>query len=426
MPRRKKPASSSVPGLTRRGNRAYYHRVFPEAVGGDRIYRTLEAVWDTPEATRHALAVGTFWDRGDWGIIRRWADGDFHISELVKAVREGAYDSLRRLHSEGYLLGRAVEEHLERIEAIRRSGTIRNHTVVCKALIEHFGADTPMHEITSARAENFLHEAKETTGGAPWSSNTQKHYRMVASALWNFIIAREAEEAERKNAVPTLTRNPWSKAEVMGERPFKPNVLTDEERNDLLYHEDVKGTPGCTLVALAFLAGLRQQEATNLRTSVDVELWPESKWTDVLAGYLHIQSRKGDQAWDTKTDNSDRRVPIVPRLGRILLEHIERGYAGRSYLLRPIQADKPISGDTAVRWTRGAYEAAGIRYGRDEGEGLTLHSGRHSCATTLLSNGVSIAVVAEWLGDTQETVLKTYSHALPRDRELALKILEEA
>jgi len=41
-----------------------------------------------------------------------------------------------------------------------------------------------------------------------------------------------------------------------------------------------------------------------------------------------------------------------------------------------------------------------------------------------LSGGASIAVVAEFLGDTQETVLGTYSHALPRDRELALKVLE--
>ena len=425
MPRRRQARAHRVTGLTRRGARASYHRALPAAVGGDRISTSLEADWGTQLATDRATAIGQYWDRGDWTLLRRWQAGEIHVSDLVRAVRDGSYDRLRQLNLDGYLLGRGAREHMERTEATRQPGTIRNHRVVCDALLEHFGADRPMHDITTAEAEGFLHAPKDSNGGEPWAENTQRQYRMVASALWNFVIGREAEEAERAGAVPTVKRNPWSKARVREGRTIKPNVLTEEERDDLLYHPQVKGTPGGTLVALAFLAGLRQAEATNLRTSVDVELWPEEEWT-TQAGWIHVQSRKGELAWESKTDNSDRSVPIVPRLGRILLEHMRRGFAGRNYFLHPRHEDKPITQHTAARWTRAAYEAARIKYGRDDGDALTLHSGRHTCATVLLSHGVSIAVVAEWLGDTQETVLKTYSHALPRDRELALRVLEGA
>jgi integrase len=67
-----------------------------------------------------------------------------------------------------------------------------------------------------------------------------------------------------------------------------------------------------------------------------------------------------------------------------------------------------------------ARERAGI-------PGLKFATGqhvlRHTAATTWLSNGLSLAKVAVYLGDTQEVVLSTYSHALPDDDDRAREIM---
>lgn len=430
MPRKqttRRRSRATIPGLQRRGRRAYYARRMPEAVGGDRIYRSLEADWGTEDAVVRATALNTLWSRGDWHVIRRWDAGEIHISELVRAVRDGDYERLKRLNAEGYLLGRAVEEHLRRTEATRRWRTYVTHRSVCEALLRHFGPDRPMHTITTQEIEGFLHAPRgEGEDADPWAPATQALYRMVGGALWQYAIEREREEAELKGAIPTLTRNPWRSARIRRAPRVRPAVLTPEEIRDLLNHPEVRGTPQAAFLACAAYAGLRQQEIANLRITEDVVIWPESEWTPTQAGVLRIQNRKGEAEWYAKTDHSERDVPITPALARILLEHIRRGYAGQRYLFRAPGRDRPIHRSTSDRWTERCFRAAGIRYGRKDGEGLTLHHLRHSYATMLLSRGVSIAAVAELMGDTQEVVLQTYSHALPNDRERALRIIEAA
>ncbi|HEX7050101.1 MAG TPA: site-specific integrase, partial [Longimicrobiales bacterium] len=386
------------------------------------------AEWGSDAAVQRATAVGQLWDRGDWPVLRRWQAGEVHVTELLRAVRDGDYDRLRRVNTDGYLLERAVEEHLQRTEATRRPATLRNHRMVCQALLDCFGADRPMHTITTQEIEAFLHAPRETIRGdegpAPWSPATQAHYRMVGGALWRYAIEREAEEAALRGAVPSLTRNPWRSARIRRDPRVRPSVLTPEEIRDLLAHPEVQGTPQAAFLACAAYAGLRQQEIAHLRTTEDVVIWPEARWTRTQAGVLRIQNRKGEDEWYAKTDHSERDVPITPALARMILDHIRRGYAGARYLFRAPGRDEPIHPSTAARWTERAFEAAGIRYGRTGADGLTLHHLRHSYATMLLSQGVSIAVVAELMGDTQEVVLQTYSHALPNDRERALAIVE--
>jgi integrase len=53
----------------------------------------------------------------------------------------------------------------------------------------------------------------------------------------------------------------------------------------------------------------------------------------------------------------------------------------------------------------------------------TPHVLRHTAATNWLANGLNLAAVAAYLGDTKETILKTYSHVLPNDDEAAREIM---
>jgi integrase len=69
--------------------------------------------------------------------------------------------------------------------------------------------------------------------------------------------------------------------------------------------------------------------------------------------------------------------------------------------------------------------AAGVEESGRPGPGPEerQHVTRHTFATELLSNGVSLAKVAAYLGDTKETVLATYAHFLPGDETRARDVM---
>jgi integrase len=67
-----------------------------------------------------------------------------------------------------------------------------------------------------------------------------------------------------------------------------------------------------------------------------------------------------------------------------------------------------------------ARKRAGIPFVK---QATGMHVLRHTAATNWLANGLSIAMVAFYLGDTQETVVATYSHVLPSDETRARAIV---
>ena len=55
---------------------------------------------------------------------------------------------------------------------------------------------------------------------------------------------------------------------------------------------------------------------------------------------------------------------------------------------------------------------------------LTMHGLRHSCASLLVSEGVSIAAVSAYLGhENVEETLNTYSHLMPNDTDRMRRLL---
>lgn len=55
---------------------------------------------------------------------------------------------------------------------------------------------------------------------------------------------------------------------------------------------------------------------------------------------------------------------------------------------------------------------------------FTFHSLRHWCASSLLAEGAPITAVAGYLGDTVETVSRTYAHWLRDDRDVPAAVLD--
>ena len=79
----------------------------------------------------------------------------------------------------------------------------------------------------------------------------------------------------------------------------------------------------------------------------------------------------------------------------------------------------PLDSDRFGHQWRRACRTAGV-------PGLGYHSLRHTFASTLLSRGVSVKAVADWLGHANPTVtVTTYAHLVPADEEVARAVLDD-
>lgn len=325
-------------------------------------------------------------------------------------------------------LGETIDHWIAWLEGAHRSvETVATYRAIARALERHMGVerdaggkitqDVPVGQITRAEGERWLTGPKETTGGAPWMPRTQTVAHSLAAQIWDRAIAEDEEREEKRGEVRTVLRNFWrhqgSRKGVRAARIRKTRVefLRRAEAGRLL--RTIRGTPQAAWVAVGVYAGLRAGEMANLRRGIDVDLG---------AGLIRVQPRKGEYTWTTKTENSVRDVPIHPRLARWIRAHIRDGYAGDVYLFRLAGKDAPLSRSAWRWWTKEAFEAAGIRYGRKK-DALTAHSLRHTFASWLTVADVHPLKIARLMGDTVEMVMKTYAHLIDEDLGDAIRRL---
>ena len=382
-----------------RAGRAYFDRRHPRFRGG-RLAVALRT--DDPDVAyeRHAVLVQLM-DRGDWGVLEAIRRGDMHITDAQAALRDGDATKLRRMGSDSPRLGPAIQRFMRMKEATRSRRTCDKYRGDLEALRGELGVDFPMEELTVSDAREYLHAKRDGRGA--WAPATQQGCRIVCGALWSMVMAEEAEAFERQGVQLLVRSNPWKKVETPEVRRTRFSFLTPEEWRQL--DRATTGSPVRAIVALAFLAGLRRGEIIHLRPETDVAL-------DGDYPLLRVQSRAGRWPWRPKTSRGERDVPLAPSLAGIIDNHIQRGYAGQRYLIRTAGRDEPIGAATITTWVREAFRRAGIKYGA-QGDGLTLHSGRHTFASWLAQDGVSLTVVARLLGDTTQVVEQVYAHLVP-------------
>jgi integrase len=109
------------------------------------------------------------------------------------------------------------------------------------------------------------------------------------------------------------------------------------------------------------------------------------------------------------------RTIVVPGVVAVELRRHLRDHHGDGLLFRGLRGTPMMRRDQfyASAW-HPALEAAGLDKKR-----FTFHALRHFAASNLLAEGAPLAAVAGHLGDTVETVSRTYVHWLRDDRVLA-------
>lgn len=396
---------------------------------------------DPLEFTLRKAAIDALLEDGARGleILRRLKAGELRIEVVTEAVHTKRIGDLLEEARKAevpkgtrQVLGATVDRFLVLVEAKLSEGTLKQYHGLCRSMESAFGVvrngseavvrDVPMDEISTEVAEGWLHgpkpPRKKGAEPKPWSARRQNVAHAVAQQIWSLAIEADEEGAERDAAPRTLTRNIFAKgkARVRPPKVRKTRVvfLSRKKAGRLLWA--VRGRPAAALMAAGIYAGLRPGESVHLRIGPDVRL---------AALEIAIQPRDGEYAWRPKTDNSIREVPMHPNLARWVRAHIRNGFAGELYLTRPASQDKPLSPTAREKWTMDAFQRAGIVYGRDKGQGATLHTLRHTFASWLAQMDVQLMKIAALMGDTVQEVEQTYAHLLPRDLRGALDRLTE-
>ena len=169
-----------------------------------------------------------------------------------------------------------------------------------------------------------------------------------------------------------------------------PVVLTGEEV--LLMLEAARGPRDKTALAVAYGAGLRLSEITNLQVS-DI---------DSKRMLLRIEQGKGSK---------DRNGMLSPRLLEVLREWWLIGQP-QTWLFPGRDPLQPISDKQIYRAVCDAAAAVGIK------KRVSPHTLRHSFATHLLEQGVDIRVIQVALGHSKLDTTARYTH-------VASKVLRE-
>ena len=165
-------------------------------------------------------------------------------------------------------------------------------------------------------------------------------------------------------------------------------------------------------LALGLGLGLRQGEACGL--TVDrVDFLRRT----VLIDRQLVTPSKGPPTFEPpKTNSSFRTIPLPSFVGSALASHIAAHGTGEYGLILHHPDGSPLGRNRFGDLWRGMRTGATV-----------FHDLRHTFASTLLSNGVSIKSVADWLGHANATVtLNTYAHLMPVDEDRARGVLDRA
>lgn len=229
------------------------------------------------------------------------------------------------------------------------------------------------------------------------NSARSRNARLAAlRSLFRYAALRHPEHAQLIAQVLAIPQKRFDKAEV--------SFLEPQEVEALLAAPDMnrwEGRRDRALLALAVQTGLRLSELTGIKCG-DVE----------LGNGAHVRC--------TGKGRKQRCVPLTVATVGILRVWLRERSGLRDDPLFPTRTGRRLS-DDAVEARMAIYKAsAGERCLSLRDKRLTPHVLRHTCAMTLLRQGVDVAVIALWLGHSDIRSTDAYLHADMTIKERAL------
>jgi len=178
--------------------------------------------------------------------------------------------------------------------------------------------------------------------------------------------------------------NNWEEIQIKRSKREKrlPVVLSRQEVCKML--EVTKNLKHRSLLSLAYSTGMRRQEILQLK--------PED--IDSKRNVIRIIHGKG---------NKSREVLLSPNLLELLRSYYRR-YRPHKYLFEGMCPGTPYSAASVSNIVKRAAEMAGVK------KSIAIHTLRHTFATHLLEQGVSLKLIQSFMGHSSMKTTSIYLH----------------
>lgn len=293
-----------------------------------------------------------------------------------------------------------MEKWLNSIRPTIATATYQSYSTMLKArIVPYFsGLGVKLNQLTPQQIEEFY----QSILADDCTTNTVIHYHS--------IIRKALQSAVRKDI---LSKNPADKVDRPKKNIYHGTFYSEEEM--LTLFDAVQEDPLELCVKIAAYYGLRRSEVLGLKwDAIDLEKKTLSVSHKVIEA--EVDGKFIPIGEDVlKTKSSFRTLPLIPAVEELLLaekakQEIYRRLFKKSYcrdyldyicvdqcghLLRPNYVTEHFS------WIIEKYGLRKIRF----------HDLRHTCASLLLANGISMKQIQIWLGhSTFSTTADIYAH----------------
>ena len=248
-----------------------------------------------------------------------------------------------------------------------------------KHLQPRFG-DKPLSDITPVEIERVDAELKKGVNarGKPYAAQTRKHVIVLLRRLFNLAVKWDMFAGP----------NPVSKVDMPKVDNQVTEFLSDEESSRLLtVLESWPCRESAAFVKLAMFTGLRRGEIIKLQ-------WEH---VDIERGLVTLVAPKGGKT--TTLPLSNEALDVL-RGVEVRAAHVFPGKDGGERY------------DFKGPWAR-------IRKAAELPEDFRFHGLRHNFASTLVSNGVALAIVRDLLTHKDLTMTQRYAHLDPAKMKAA-------
>jgi integrase len=215
------------------------------------------------------------------------------------------------------------------------------------------------------------------------SASTANTYAMILRSFFNWCV----------HIARICRRNPCDGLDLARDFGTRFRDFCTEHQRDRLIRtatrDDLKFVEYC-----GFHAGLRKNEIIEARPF----------WFDLKAGLLHLRKT----ATMNFKDREERTIPLTAEFQDFLADYGLR----EPFMLRPeVKHGKNRYRYDFTRYFNEHVKAQGLQW-------VTPHTMRHTFASLLASEGVSLFKISVWLGDNPMVVERRYARLKPKDPDI--------
>lgn len=295
-------------------------------------------------------------------------------------------------------------------DVIRRrknsDATLRSWNNYGNLLINRFGGNTEMRQLTRAQVEEFMRDYETKVSAARFNGALQ-FFKRVWNTLKKYDSPQELK-ARLTSESPWDYILPMKTGEVVGKKPFTPEQLTKIWR----VLEEI-GNPDLTL-----LFDLARNTGARLH---DLVSW---KWDEHLKFSMEDGKPQATLEWKPiKTANSTGKIMVIPildhRVVKELWKRSKKRAAGEEYILPSMLAMYQKNKACALtKLTQSVFTRAGIETkqkvtGNSRSNCVYgMHSFRHTLVSELFRAGVDLGTIQHlYTGHGSSYVTELYAHA---------------